>query len=98
MISYSTTTSSNKEENERKIDKDFSIILNKQLGKGGFGQLYLGKNYRENIYIAIKVEEENQRSHLKLEYEILKEIKETVSQKYINIIKDINIIIYLCNY
>ena len=75
MISYSTTTSSNKEENERKIDKDFSIILNKQLGKGGFGQLYLGKNYRENIYIAIKVEEENQRSHLKLEYEILKEIQ-----------------------
>ena len=75
MISYSTTTSSNKEENERKIDKDFSIILNKQLGKGGFGQLYLGKNYRENIYIAIKVEEENQRSHLKLEYDILKEIQ-----------------------
>ena len=75
MISYSTTTSSIKEENERRLDKDFTIFVNKQLGKGGFGYLYLGRNLRENTLIAIKVEEQIQRSHLTLEYQILKEIQ-----------------------
>ena len=75
MISYSTTTSSIKEDNERRLDKDFTIFVNKQLGKGGFGYLYLGRNLRENTLIAIKVEEQIQRSHLTLEYQILKEIQ-----------------------
>ena len=76
MISYSTTTTSSvKEENERRLDKDFTIFVNKQLGKGGFGYLYLGRNIRENTLIAIKVEEQIQRSHLTLEYQILKEIQ-----------------------
>ena len=74
MISYSTTTSSQKE-NERRIDKDFTIIINKQLGKGGFGYLYLGRHLRDNNLIAIKVEEQIQRSHLTMEYQILKELQ-----------------------
>ena len=62
-------------ENERIFDKHFTIIVNKQLGKGGFGQFYLGRNIRENVPIAIKVEESSNRSHLRLEYEILKDIQ-----------------------
>jgi len=62
-------------ENERIFDKHFTIIVNKQLGKGGFGQIYLGRNIRENVPIAIKVEESSNRSHLRLEYEILKDIQ-----------------------
>ena len=76
MISNSTTTTSSiKEEYERRIDKDFTIFVNKQLGKGGFGQLYLGRNIRDNTLIAIKVEEQVQRSHLTMEFQILKEIQ-----------------------
>ena len=75
MISYSTTTSSVKEENEKRLTKDFTIIVNKQLGKGGFGQLYLGRNIHDSTLVAIKVEEQIQRSHLTMEYQILKEIQ-----------------------
>ena len=76
MTSYSTsTTSSAKEDNEKMLDKNFTIIINKQLGKGGFGQIYLGRNIKENYPIAIKVEENGNRSHLYLEYEILKSIQ-----------------------
>ena len=76
MTSYSTsTTSSQKEENEKLLDKNFTIIINKQLGKGGFGQIYLGRNLKENVGIAIKVEENGSRSHLYSEYEILKSLR-----------------------
>ena len=75
MISYSTTTSSIKEENERRLTKEFSICPSKQLGKGGFGQIYLGRNIHKNYLVAIKVEEQIQRSHLTMEYQILKEIQ-----------------------
>ena len=59
---------------EKIFDKNYTIIVNKQLGKGGFGQIYLGRNIKEKIPVAIKVEENGTRSHLFLEYEILKEI------------------------
>ena len=62
-------------ENEKLLDRNFTIVVNKQLGKGGFGQIYPGRNIKENIPIAIKVEEKGNRSHLYLEYEILKEIQ-----------------------
>ena len=76
MTSYSTsTTSSQKEENEKLLDKNYTIIVNRQLGKGGFGQIYLGRNIKENFPIAIKVEENGNRSHLYLEYEILKTLQ-----------------------
>ena len=76
MTSHSTsTTSSAKEDNEKLLDKNYTIIINKQLGKGGFGQIYLGRNIKENFPIAIKVEENGNRSHLYLEYEILKSIQ-----------------------
>jgi serine/threonine protein kinase len=63
------------EENEKILEKNYTIIINKQLGKGGFGQIYLGRNIKENIPIAIKVEEKGNRSHLLLEYQILEEIQ-----------------------
>ncbi len=76
MTSYSTsTTSSAKEEMEKMLDKNFTIIVNRQLGKGGFGQIYLGRNIKDNTPIAIKVEENSNRSHLYMEYEILKSIQ-----------------------
>jgi serine/threonine protein kinase len=76
MQSYSTTTSSIKEKDGYKLGNDFIIYLNKQLGKGGFGQIYLGRNLRENTYVAVKVEEKLTRSRLNYEYSILKDISE----------------------
>ena len=76
MQSYSTTTSSIKEKDVYKIGNDFIIYLNKQLGKGGFGQIFLGRNLRENTYVAVKVEEKLTRSRLNYEYSILKDISE----------------------
>ena len=76
MTSHSSYKLSLKlDENEKLLDKTYSIVVNKQLGKGGFGQIYLGRNIKENFPIAIKVEEKGNRSHLFLEYEILKEIQ-----------------------
>ena len=63
------------DETEKLLYKNFTIIINRQLGKGGFGQIYLGRNIKENIPIAIKVEENGTRSHLFLEYEILQDIQ-----------------------
>ena len=60
---------------EKIFDKNYTIIVNRQLGKGGFGQIYLGRNIKENTPIAIKVEDSSNRSHLHLEYEILKDIQ-----------------------
>ena len=71
----SNIQSLNLDENEKLLYKNFTIIINKQLGKGGFGQIYLGRNIKENIPIAIKVEENGTRSHLFLEYEILQDIQ-----------------------
>ena len=72
---HSSYKSKIQDENEKLLDKNFTIIINRQLVKGGFGQIYLGRNIKENIPIAIKVEENGTRSHLLLEYEILKEIQ-----------------------
>ena len=63
------------EENEKVFDHNYTIKIDKQLGKGGFGQIYLGRNLKENCPIAIKVEESSNRSHLHLEYQILKDIQ-----------------------
>ena len=63
------------DKNERLIDKNYTIFIDKQIGNGWFGQLYLGRNIRENNYIAIKVEEKLPRSHLGSEYEIMQEIQ-----------------------
>ena len=60
---------------EKIFDKNYTIIVNRQLGKGGFGQIYLGRNIKDNTPIAIKVEDSSNRSHLHLEYEILKDIQ-----------------------
>ena len=60
---------------EKIFDKNYTIIVNRQLGKGGFGQIYLGRNIKENTPIAIKVEDSSNRSHLHAEFEILKDIQ-----------------------
>ena len=73
-MTYHSKLSLKFDENEKLLDKQFTIVINKQLGKGGFGQIYLGRNIKEKIPVAIKVEENGTRSHLFLEYEILKEI------------------------
>mgnify|MGYP002627155165 CR=1 FL=1 len=52
-MSISTTTSSNKEREEHKVCEDYSMFKNHQLGKGGFGQLYLGKNLKCVFYSAV---------------------------------------------
>ena len=75
MISTSSTSSS-KDEPIKIIDKNYFIFTNKQLGKGGFGQIFLGKNIKQNSYIAVKVEDQNSKSHLPLEYSILKDIQD----------------------
>jgi len=74
MMSISTTTSSNKEREEHKVCEDYSMFKNQQLGKGGFGQLYLGKNLKNNSFVAVKVEDRGSRSHLNSEFQILSEI------------------------
>ena len=78
MKSYSTTTSSikEKEKEEQRLDKDFTIFQYKLLGKGGFGHLFLGRSIHENSFIAIKVEEQSPRSRLAWEYQILKELSD----------------------
>ena len=73
-MSISTTTSSNKEREEHKVCDDYSMFKNQQLGKGGFGQLYLGKNLKNNSFVAVKVEDRGSRSHLNSEFQILSEI------------------------
>jgi casein kinase 1 len=73
-MSISTTTSSNKEREEHKVCEDYSMFKNQQLGKGGFGQLYLGKNLKNNSFVAVKVEDRGSRSHLNSEFQILSEI------------------------
>ena len=78
MISQSTTTttSSKKEKEEHKLDKDFSIFTQKQLGKGGFGQIYVGRNFHNDDFVAIKVEIRGPHARLPFEYEIMKELSE----------------------
>ena len=78
MKSYSTTTSSikEKEKEEQRLDKDFTIFQYKLLGKGGFGHLFLGRSIHENSFIAIKVEEQSPRSRLAWEYQIIKELSD----------------------
>ena len=73
-MSISTTTSSNKEREEHKVCDGYSMFKNQQLGKGGFGQLYLGKNLKNNSLVAVKVEDRGSRSHLNSEFQILSEI------------------------
>ena len=74
--SYSNTTSSSyKEEKENLIDKNNIILMNKQLGKGGFGNIYLGRNLKENVPTAIKIEKNGNRSYIKEEYKSLKALQ-----------------------
>ncbi len=69
MISYSSSTSP--EENEILIDSTYSLNLDNQLGKGGFGHVYSGINIQSKSQVSIKVEPATTRSHLQIEYEIM---------------------------
>ena len=76
MISHSTSsTSSAKDERERLLDKDYCICLNVQLGKGGFGQIFLGKSINDGTKVAVKCEEQSAKPHLLIEYHILHELE-----------------------
>ena len=72
--SYSNTTSSSYKEEKEKLVNNI-ILMNKQLGKGGFGKIYMGRNLKENVPTAIKIEESGNRSHLKEEYKSLKALQ-----------------------
>ena len=74
MMSYSTTSSTSSKgdtENEIQIEKDIILFLNKQLGKGGFGQIYKGEHTPSHIPLGIKVEIINSHPHLETEYNIM---------------------------
>ena len=73
-MSYSTTSSTSSKgdtENEIQIEKDIILFLNKQLGKGGFGQIYKGEHTPSHIPLGIKVEIINSHPHLETEYNIM---------------------------
>ncbi len=73
-MSFSTNTSTSSKDNtetELSIDKDIVLFLNKQLGKGGFGQIYKGEYTKSHTPIGIKVEIINSHPHLESEYNIL---------------------------
>ena len=72
--SHSNTTSSSYKEEKEKLVNNI-ILMNKQLGKGGFGKIYMGRNLKENVPTAIKIEESGNRSHLKEEYKSLKALQ-----------------------
>ena len=74
MKSFSTTSSTSSKDNtdtELYIDKDIVLFLNKQLGKGGFGQIYKGEHIKSHTPLGIKVEIINSHPHLESEYNIL---------------------------
>ena len=75
-MSFSTTSSTSSKDNldnEIFIDKEKDIVLylNKQLGKGGFGQIYKGEYIKTHTPLGIKVEIINSHPHLESEYYIL---------------------------
>jgi serine/threonine protein kinase len=76
MMSFSTTSSTSSKDNtdnEIYIDKEKDIVLylNKQLGKGGFGQIYKGEHIKTHTPLGIKVEIINSHPHLESEFNIL---------------------------
>jgi serine/threonine protein kinase len=73
MMSFSTSSTSSKDnsDSEIAIEKDIILYLNKQLGKGGFGQIYKGEHTPTHIPLGIKVEIVNSHHHLETEYAIM---------------------------
>jgi serine/threonine protein kinase len=73
MMSFSTSSTSSKDNSdiEIPIEKDIILYLNKQLGKGGFGQIYKGEYTPTHIPLGIKVEIVNSHPHLETEYTIM---------------------------
>jgi serine/threonine protein kinase len=65
---------SSKENYTKRIDNNYILYLSKKLGKGGFGQIYMGENTETNEKVAIKIELLKNNNHKRLinEFEILK--------------------------
>ena len=57
------------------IDKNYVINVSKELGKGGFGSLFIGENISSHQKVAVKVEKATSRSHLQMESKIMAEIQ-----------------------
>ena len=53
------------------INKNFILYKNTLLGKGGFGQIFLGEYIKNNYPLAIKIESTKEKSHLENEYKIM---------------------------
>ena len=74
MMSYSSNSSTSSRgdtENEIRMGEDIILFINKQLGKGGFGQIYKGEYTPSHIPLGIKVEIINSHPHLETEYNIM---------------------------
>ena len=62
-------------ENEIEINNNLILYKNKVLGKGGFGEIFLGEYILNHYPLAIKVESTKTNPHLEKEYEIMNLIK-----------------------
>ena len=74
-LDSSSSWSSSSEENDSTLDKRFTVDLNKPLGKGAFGNIYLGEDILTQKTVAIKVETSIEKSHLLIEKEIYSYLK-----------------------
>ena len=58
-----------------KIGNHYLIYLNKKLGNGAFGEIYLGLNMKNYEEVAIKLEKKKTKNQLHHETRILKELE-----------------------
>jgi len=62
-------------ENEIEIGNSFTMVLNKKLGSGAFGEIFKGYNKKTNEVVAIKVESKKVKTpQLNYESKILKHL------------------------
>ena len=74
-MNSSSNSNSGQEESIIQIDKNYVINVDRDLGKGGFGSLFLGENLSTGEKVAVKVEKANNRSHLQTEAKIMQDIQ-----------------------
>ena len=58
-----------------KVGSHYLLYLNKKLGNGAFGEIYLGLNQKNYQEIAIKLEKKTNKPQLHHETRILKELQ-----------------------
>ncbi|MCQ2821234.1 MAG: protein kinase [archaeon] len=71
----SSNSDSDKDSGIVQIDRTYTINVDKELGKGGFGSLYIGENILTKDKVAVKVEKATSRSHLQVEAKIMNDLQ-----------------------